>query len=210
MTLRALAVTTLILGLSPNALLSQSTEPPPTSRSCPQSLDTGSVADDLLAWGCKTADWLSGALRGFRTLAKDEDRLRASRAIRRFANDILAIERSKRALLASLRREPRNYDDINRAAQNLSESVRRAQNTLNNRISPLLLQEYRVGGATIEEALSSTLLEKEVVLQAMRQPSLPEHERRKVLAAGDSALTALRAAQLSARALADSVESLVH
>jgi len=49
-----------------------------------------------------------------------------------------------------------------------------------------------------------------VVLQAMRQPSLPEHERRKVLAAGDSALPALRAAQLSARALADSVESLVH
>lgn len=201
----------IILALFPMSLLHSQAAASASQQACPDTqFETGSIPDNLLGWACKAATWLKSGVKGFRSIAKDEDRQRVARAARRFADDILAIERDKRALLQSLRRASPNESDISAAANDLKASVTDAQNTLNTRLSPLLLAEYKAGGSAVENLLNSALSDRKAwVSNVLEARTLDSQERKRFIAAGDSALTALRSAQLAARALADSVESLI-
>ena len=75
-----------------------------TRAGCPAEAAAKQAAEGLLALGCAVAEWLNGAVNYFGDLAAPKNQRSTAKGLRHFADDLAAIERDKRSLIATLRR----------------------------------------------------------------------------------------------------------
>lgn len=176
-----------------------------THAGCPAEAAAKQAAEGLLALGCAVAEWLNGAVNYFGDLAAPKNQRSTAKGLRHFADDLAAIERDKRSLIATLRRG--DTADVDGDLQDLTRSVGQAQQTLGGRLMPLLNAQYKKGGDTVNLMLEKAAGGKADWLRDARQklPRMTDRERAAFLVQGDSAVAALHRAQISARVLADKI-----
>jgi hypothetical protein len=173
---------------------------------CPAEGAAKTTADGLLAVGCAMAEWLNGAVNYFGSLAAPKNQRSTAKGLRHFADDLAAIERDKRSLIATLRRGG-DFADVELDLKDLTQSVDQAQKTLGYRLMPLLNAQYAKGGDTLNLMLEKAAGGKAEWLSRAKQelPRMTPNERAAFLVVGDSAVAALHRAQIAARILADKV-----
>lgn len=176
-----------------------------TSAGCPSEAAAKQAAEGLLALGCAVAEWLNGAVNYFSDVAAPKNQRSTAKGLRHFADDLAAIERDKRSLIATLRRG--DFADVDSDLQDLTRSVDQAQQTLGRRLMPLLNAQYKKGGDTLNLMLEKAAGGKADWLRDARQqlPRMTDRERAAFLVQGDSAVAALHRAQIAARVLADKI-----
>ena len=176
-----------------------------TRAGCPSEAAAKQAAEGLLALGCAVAEWLNGAVNYFSDVAAPKNQRSTAKGLRHFADDLAAIERDKRSLIATLRRG--DFADVDSDLQDLTRSVDQAQQTLGRRLMPLLNAQYKKGGDTLNLMLEKAAGGKADWLRDARQqlPRMTDRERAAFLVQGDSAVAALHRAQIAARVLADKI-----
>ena len=176
-----------------------------TRAGCPAEAAAKQAAEGLLALGCAVAEWLNGAVNYFSDVAAPKNQRSTAKGLRHFADDLAAIERDKRSLIATLRRG--DFADVDSDLQDLTRSVDQAQQTLGHRLMPLLNAQYKKGGDTLNLMLEKAAGGKADWLRDARQqlPRMTDRERAAFLVQGDSAVAALHRAQIAARVLADKI-----
>jgi hypothetical protein len=177
-----------------------------TGTGCPAEAAAKQAAEGLLALGCAVAEWLNGAVNYFGDLAAPKNQRSTAKGLRHFADDLAAIERDKRSLIATLRRGG-DLADVDVDLKDLTQSVGQAQQTLGDRLMPLLNAQYKKGGDTLNLMLEKAAGGKADWLREARQqlPRMTDRERAAFLVQGDSAVAALHRAQIAARMLADKI-----
>ncbi len=176
-----------------------------TRAGCPAEAAAKQAAEGLLSLGCAVAEWLNGAVNFFSDLAAPRNQRSTAKALRHFADDLAAIERDKRSLIKTLRRG--DTADLDVDLKDLTRSVGQAQQTLGDRLMPLLNAQYKKGGDTLNLMLEKAAGGKADWLRDARQqlPRMTDRERAAFLVQGDSAVAALHRAQIAARTLADKI-----